>query len=182
MPNVSDSQRIIDEITSKLEKNNLLVEKTGKKTLNLEKFNNHLENASNNLGEIIPGIAQISKEQIALINHGLEGTINFISSFQTLNTAFSVFAEKPDALMKYSNRIEELENLEDFLLKDINLALTNMESMLKATFKEVAGYYTALANIIYSEEESGTITVDYKRNAYLENLLDEVMGKDRQKN
>jgi hypothetical protein len=181
MPNVSNQQKIINEITAKLEKNNLLVEKNGKKTLNLEKFNVHLENASDNLGEIIPGIVQISKEQVALINHGLEGTINFISSFQTLNTAFAVFAEKPDALMKYSKRIEELENLEDFILKDVNLSLVNMESMLKATFKEVAGYYTALANIIYSEEEGGTIRIDYKRNAYLENLLDEVMGKDRQK-
>lgn len=182
MSSVSEQQEIINKVTKKLEQNKLLIEKNGKKTLDLGKFNNHLENASNNLGEIIPGIVQISKEQVALINHGLEGTINFISSFQTLNTAFSVFAEKPDVLMNYSKRIEELENLEDFILKDVNLALTNMESMLKATFKEVAGYYTALANIIYSEEESGTITVDYKRNAYLENLLDEVMGKDRQKN
>ena len=170
-----------------------MIEKDGKKTLDLKKFNDNLEIASNNLGEIVPGIAQISKEQVALINHGLEGTINFISSFQTLNTAFAVFAEKPTIstaekpeesmkeLLKNSQTIKELEDLEGFILKDISSSLVNMESMLNATFKEVAGYYTALANIIYSEDESGEIVIDYKRNRELENFLDEVMGKDRKR-
>lgn len=165
-------QKILNEITEKLKENKLLIHDGDKSKLDLKKFNKNLSLASENLGNIVPNIIEVSKEQVALVNNGLEGTINFIRAFQTFNTAFAVFVEKPDIFEnRYKGRINELENLEERLINDVGDNLKNLDEMLSETFKEVAVYYTALANIIYSEDEGGFITGHYRRSSELKDKM-----------
>ncbi|MFA5333994.1 MAG: hypothetical protein WC376_05875, partial [Candidatus Nanoarchaeia archaeon] len=165
-------QEILNEITEKLKENKLLIKDGDKSKLDLKKFNKNLSLASENLGNIVPNIIEVSKEQVALVNNGLEGTINFIRAFQTFNTAFAVFVEKPEIFeQRYKGRITELENLEEKLIKDVGDNLSNLDEMLSETFKEVAVYYTALANIIYSEDEGGFIAGHYRRSSKLKDKM-----------
>jgi len=154
---------------------NKLINKDSKK-LDLTVFNKNLESASKNLGTIIPSIIEVSKEQVALVNNGLEGTMNFIKSFQTFNTAFAVFTELPSNekknILKNYN-MTDLETLETKIITEVQSNLKGLDEMLKETFKEVSVYYTALGNIIYSESEGGTIAFEYKRST----ALKEKMGK-----
>ncbi|MDD2678571.1 MAG: hypothetical protein PHS81_01680 [Candidatus Nanoarchaeia archaeon] len=172
---ILENQQMINEVAEILRENKLLIKDGEKSKLDLTAFNRNLENASKNLGIIVPSIVEVSKEQVALINNGLEGTINFIRAFQTFNTAFAVFVEQPTLFeTKYKGKINELENLETKIIAEVESNLKNLDEMLRETFKEVAGYYTALGHIIYSEEEGGTIEVKYERSNKLKNEMEKI--------
>jgi hypothetical protein len=171
---VSDNSYAITQAIQALKKKKLLIDDGEKSRLDLTAFNRNLENASKNLGTIIPSIIEVSKEQVALINNGLEGTINFIKAFQTFNTAFAAFVEQPEIFeKKYKGKMEQLESLEKTIMDEVKDNLSGLNEMLTETFREVSVYYTALGHIIYSEEEGGAIEVGYNRS----NALAEKMGK-----
>ena len=156
------------ELTSfvdKLEKSHLITtDATHKKKIKLKAFNENLKTASSNLGIIIPDIVEISKEQVALINHGLEGVLSFIQAFQTVNTTFAILAENPEKAVLFSNKLKDVQDLEGRVIDDVKESLKNLDTMLGETFKEVSVYYDALGQIIYSEEAGGKIEIKYKRN------------------
>lgn len=158
-----EQNKDIEELLLRMEKTGLIKKEHGKPKLDLGIFNNNLEKASTNLGLIIPNIIEVSKEQVALINHGLEGVINFMRAFQTVNTSFALMAENPNEISLFVNKFNEIRKLEEHIVTDIKETLQNFSVMLYETFKESGIYYTALAQIIYSEETEGTIKVKYKR-------------------
>jgi len=170
----AETSQAMTALVEKLKENKLLIKEDGKSKLDLTVFNKNLENASKNLGIIVPSIVEVSKEQVALVNNGLEGTINFIRAFQTFNTAFAVFAEEQDIVNKMVYKIDELENLENKIIDEVGSNLENLDEMLTETFKEVAGYYTALGHIIYSEEEGGMIEVKYERSTALKDKMSKI--------
>ncbi|MDD4353161.1 MAG: hypothetical protein PHN56_01750 [Candidatus Nanoarchaeia archaeon] len=167
-PTFSLSDEDLANLMFKLKESKLLIKDGDKTKLDLGAFNKNLDNAAKNLGIIIPNVVEVSKEQVALINNGLEGVISFIKTFQTLNTSFAVFAERPIELMEYlgssvEKNIKELEDLEGKIIKEVKGNITGLDEMLRETFKEVAVYYTALGHIIYSETEGGNIDFKYQR-------------------
>lgn len=137
----------------------------GNKTLNLDFFNKQVQTASNNIGYVVPAIVDVTKEQVAVINKGLEGVINFIQAFQTANTFFAMMAENPGKIEKYEESFDlnKIEALEKQLIDDVNRDLTEMDAFLTDTFKEISSYYVLLANVIYSEETGKKIKIEDRR-------------------
>ncbi len=146
--------------------------KNGK--LNLNSFNDNVQTVADNLGAIIPDIVEISKEQVAIINHGLEGVMSFVRTFQITNTYVAVLFNSPDKLNKISYSLSKVQDLENRLLKDVRDTLINLDLMLEETFKETAQYYSALAQIIYSEEKEGTIEIKYERSERLKEMMSKI--------
>jgi hypothetical protein len=147
----------LDNLVKLLKDKKLLTNEKEPK-LDLKIFNRNLETASKNLGIVIPSIVDVSKEQVKVINNGLEGTINFIRTFQTFNTAFAVFSElgndvKNEFKSYITQKMGALESLENYIIDEVGRNLENLDNMLTETFQEVAVYYRALGEIIYSEEE-----------------------------
>ncbi len=147
--------------------------------LNLDFFNKNVKTVADNLGAIIPDIVEISKEQVALINHGLEGVMSFVRTFQITNTYVAVLFNNPDKLKAIDYSLSKVQDLEKRLLDDVKSTLTNLGEMLEETFRETAQYYSALAQIIYSEKEGGTIEIKYERSERLKNMMSKIYKRKR---
>lgn len=170
MPEEIEAQFLSSEelvnLLQKLDDNGLV--KEGK--LDLDVFNDNLKGASENLGRIIPSIVEVSKEQVALINHGLESVINFIRSFQTVNTTFAVMAENTDKIDEFKEDMGKVQDLEQRIVEDVKSSMTSLGALLKETFIESAAYYSVLGQIIYSEKAE-EIIFEYTRSDSLKSDL-----------
>lgn len=170
----------IKNLIKKFDENKLLTKVYGKNKIDLGVFNNSLQTASKNLGIIIPSIIEVSKEQVAVINHGLEGVINFVRAFQTVNTTFALLTENPNDVVIWKNKLNNIQSLESHIVDDVKDTLVNLDKMLKESFKEVSVYYSALGQIIYSETAEGTIKLKYERSGKLKELMNQIYRRDVQ--
>ncbi|VVB74487.1 Uncharacterised protein [Candidatus Tiddalikarchaeum anstoanum] len=146
----------IESIVNELGTGGLIAE--GK--LDLGKFNSNIKTASENLNYIIPSIVAVSKGQVMIVNEGLENVVNFIRAFQTVNTTFALVAANPTDGNKISHLfedIDEMQTLETTIIKKVKSSLENLGKDLKDSISESVIYYSALAQIIYSESEEGVI-------------------------
>jgi len=126
------SSEEIASLMQKLDKNHLITEKG----LNLDFFNSNLENASNNLAFVVPQIVDVSKEQISIINNGLENVINFMRAFQIVNTTFAMMARTPTKINEFKEDLNKVKNLETDIVLDVKSSLNNLSKTLAETFKK----------------------------------------------
>ena len=158
--------KTFEEILTGLKDNSLIVEgKDRVKKLDLTKFNSSVSNASTNLGKIIPSIIDVSKEQVAVINHGLENVIAFSRVFQTVNTSVAIMVQTG----KVDKDIKKIEEFEDSLVNNVLETLEGLDKMLDETCKEIDIYYGALAKIINSTGNSD-YSKKFSRSALSDNL------------